>query len=167
MYCHSEKKGNITIILLGLISVMLVMVMALSKRMTGHTQLLTLSDYTQITRYFLESYAGDVLQQINAGVNKPDSDLFKTFRNAPGASKISTGFYQPSSMLKKLGEELKIKLQLPPEISFNNAEALSYPEGFICPAQLKGKEKKGLLEIVCRAKFQAAIIRCGFNTLLR
>ena len=39
------KKGNITIILLGLISVMLIMVVALSKRMTGHTQLLTLSDH--------------------------------------------------------------------------------------------------------------------------
>lgn len=155
MYCFkSGKKGNITIILLGLISVMLVMVMALSKRMSGHTQLLTLSDYTQITRYFLESYAGDVLQQINTDVNKPDSDLFEAFRGAPGDTKLSTKFYTPSAMLKKLGEELKIQIQLPPEIVFSKSEELGYPQGFDCPNTLKGKEKKGLLEIVCKAKFQ-------------
>lgn len=155
MGCHkSHKKGNITIILLGLISVMLVLVMALSKRMTGHTQLLTLSDYTQITRYFLESYAGDILQQINIDVNQPDSELFATFRRLPSPGKLSTGFYKPSAMLKKLGEELKIQLQLPPEIVFSKAEELEYPPGFDCPNQLKGKEKKGLLEIVCKARFQ-------------
>ena len=148
-----QKKGNITIILLGLISVMLIMVLALSKRMTGHTQLLTLSDYTQITRYFLESYAGDVLQQINMNVNEPDSDLYKAFRGPPGDKKLSTSFYSASDMLKKLGEELKIETQLPPEIMFTKSEELGYPEGFDCPNDLKGQEKKGLLEIVCRAKF--------------
>lgn len=148
-----QKKGNVTIVLLGLISVMLIMVMALSKRMTGHTQLLTLSDYTQISRYYLESYAGDILQQINMNVNEPDSDLYKAFRGAPGKQKLSAAFYQPSAMLKKLGDELKIELQLPPEIVFSRSEELGYPPGFDCPNNLKGKEKKGLLEIVCKAKF--------------
>ena len=154
MRCQPQtKKGNVTIILLGLISVMLIMVMALSKRMTGHTQLLTLSDYTQITRYFLESYAGDVLQQINMNVNEPDSELYDAFRGSPGNKKLSTKFYDPAEMLKKLGEELKIELQLPPEIVFSRSDELGYPDGFDCPNELKGKEKKGLLEIVCRAKF--------------
>ncbi|HNX75533.1 MAG TPA: hypothetical protein PLM07_08010 [Candidatus Rifleibacterium sp.] len=148
-----NKKGNVTIILLGLISVMLIMVMALSKRMTGHTQLLTLSDYTQITRYFLESYAGDVLQQINMNVNEPDSELYDAFRGSPGNKKLSTKFYDPAEMLKRLGDELKIELQLPPEIVFSRSEELGYPAGFDCPNELKGQEKKGLLEIVCRAKF--------------
>lgn len=148
-----RKKGNITIILLGLISVMLVMVMALSKRMTGHTQLLTLSDYTQITRYFLESYVGDVLQQINAQINDPDSELYQAFRGAPGRQKLSTAFYKPAGLLKKLSDELKVEMQLPPEIVFSHAEALPYPTGFDCPNNLRGKEKKGLLEIVCKAKF--------------
>ncbi len=105
-----RKKGNITIILLGLISVMLVLVMGLSRRMSGHTQLLTLSDYTQITRYFLESYAGDVLQQINIEVNKPGSDIYEAFRGTPGRNAISTRFYQPSSMLTNLADELKIQM---------------------------------------------------------
>lgn len=148
-----KKKGNITIILLGLVSVMLIMVMALSKRMTGHTQLLTLSDYTQISRYYLESYAGDILQQINLETNKADSELYKAFRSTPSNKKLSAGFYKPSQMLKKLGEELKIDLQLPPEIVFSRSEALGYPPGFDCPNDFKGKEKKGLLEILCKAKF--------------
>lgn len=151
---YLRKNGNITIILLGLISVMLVLVMGLSRRMSGHTQLLTLSDYTQITRYFLESYAGDVLQQINVEVNKPGSTIYEAFRGAPGRNAISTRFYKPSSMLTALADELKIQMKTPPEIVFSKSEELPYPQGFDCPNNLKGKEKKGLLEIVCKAKFQ-------------
>ena len=165
------KKGNITIILLGLISVMLIMVVALSKRMTGHTQLLTLSDYTQITRYFLESYAGDVLQQINMNVNEPDSELYNAFRGPPGRQKLKTGFYKPAAMLKKLADELKIELQLPPEIVFSQAEELGYPPGFDCPNDFKGSEKKGLLEIVCKAKFHgrqyALRVQYPFTVVMR
>lgn len=153
MYTEINRRGNITIILLGLISIILVMVFAMSKRMSGHTQLLTLSDQTQITRYFLESYAGDILQQINASANKPGSDNFKIFRQAARNQKVDTKFYQPSTMLLELAEELKAELQLPPEIVFSQIDPLEYPPGFVCPNDLKGLEKKGLLEIVCRAKF--------------
>jgi len=150
----SAKKGNVTIILLGLISVMLILVMGLSRRMSGHSQLLTLSDYTQITRYFLESYAGDVLQQINIEVNKPDSEIYQAFRGSPSRNTISTRFYRPAAMLTSLANELKIQMKLPPEIVFSKSEELPYPQGFDCPNNLKGREKKGLLEIVCKAKFQ-------------
>ncbi len=149
-----KKKGNITIILLGLISIMLVMVFALSRRMSGHTQLLTLSDQTQITRYFLESYASDVLQQLNASANKLDSENFRVFRESARNKRISSSFYNPSSMLQELAEELQTEMILPPEIVFSQVEALDYPEGFDCPNELRGQEKKGLLEIVCKAKFR-------------
>lgn len=148
-----RKRGNITIILLGLISIMLVMVFALSRRMSGHTQLLTLSDQTQISRYFLESYAGDVLQQLNASANELNSDNFEVFRESARNKRIKTGFYNPSAMLEDMAEELGADLVLPPEIVFSQVEELEYPAGFDCPNDLKGKEKKGLLEIVCKAKF--------------
>ena len=148
-----KRKGNITIILLGLVSIMLVMVFALSRRMSGHTQLLTLSDQTQISRYFLESYAGDVLQQLSASANKLDSDNFKVFRESARNKRIDTGFYQPSEILEELSEELQAELVVPPEIVFSQVEELEYPQGFDCPNDLKGAEKKGLLEIVCKAKF--------------
>ena len=77
LYKFFNKKGNITVVLIGLISVMLLMTLALSKRMTGHTQLLTLGDYTQISRYFLESYVSHVLQQVKEQVNDPQSPLSK------------------------------------------------------------------------------------------
>ncbi len=149
----SVKNGNITVILLGLVSVMLILVMALSRRMSSHTQLLTLSDYTQISRYFLESYAGDVLQQINLDVNKPGSDLYTAFRAPPANRAIGTRFYKQSGMLKELAEELNIQIQSPPSITFAGSEEIGYPPGFECPSNLKGTEKKGLLEIVCQAKF--------------
>lgn len=148
-----KKRGNITIVLLGLVSVMLLLVLGLSRRMSGHTQLLTLSDQTQISRYFLESYAGDVLQQINASANKLDSDNFKVFRESAKNKKLSTKFYTPSSMLEELSQELGADLELPPEIVFSQVDPLGYPPGFDCPNDMKGVEKKGLLEIVCKAKF--------------
>lgn len=149
----SVKKGNITIILLGLVSVMLIMVMSLSRRMSNHSQLLTLSDYTQISRYFLESYAGDILQQINLDVNKPESELYKAFREPPANRGLSASFYKQSGMLSEMAEELGIKIESPPTISFSGAEELAYPQGFVCPPHLKGKEKSGLLEILCQARF--------------
>lgn len=89
------------------------MVFALSRRMRGHTQLLTLSDQTQITRYFLESYAGDVLQQINSSVNKLDSEVFNKFRSTSRNGRIGAEFYNPSEMLQELADELRAEIQLP------------------------------------------------------
>jgi hypothetical protein len=166
-----KKRGNITIILLGLISVMLILVLALSRRMSGHTQLLTLSDQTQITRYFLESYAGDVLQQINSSVNQLDSENFRIFRESGNNRNVDTSFYNPSAMLKDLAAELKAEIELPPEIIFSKVEPLDYPPGFDCPNDFLGKEKKGLLEIVCKARFQerdyALRVQYPFSVVMR
>ena len=149
-----KKRGNITIILLGLVSIMVIMVFALSRRMSGHTQLLTLSDQTQITRYFLESYAGDVLQQITSTANEINSDNFQVFREAARNQTLSTDFYEPSNFLIELADELQTQIKLPPEIEFTQVENLDYPTGFTCPNNLLGKEKRGLLEIICKAQFQ-------------
>ncbi|MGM0600449.1 MAG: hypothetical protein ACQETH_11620 [Candidatus Rifleibacteriota bacterium] len=122
--------------------------------MSGHTQLLTLSDQTQITRYFLESYAGDVLQQITASANKLDSDNFKVFREAVRNQNLDTDFYEPSNLLIELSNELQTEIKLPPEIVFTQVEKLDYPTGYSCPNNFLGKEKRGLLEIICKAQFQ-------------
>lgn len=148
------RKGNITILLVGLISVMLVMVVALSRRISGHTQLLTLSDYTQISRYFLESYAADVMQQIKFGANSQDGPIFKVFRDTAENQVVNASFYQPSPMLTKLAQELDTRIKLPPEITVTTKKELEYPNGFDCPNNLKGMEKEGLLEIVCKTIFK-------------
>ncbi|PKL50591.1 MAG: hypothetical protein CVV42_02380 [Candidatus Riflebacteria bacterium HGW-Riflebacteria-2] len=167
----SLKKGNVTVILLGLISVMLIMVMGLSRRMSSHSQLLTLSDYTQISRYFLESYAGDVLQQINLDVNKPGSALYEAFREPPSNRELSTDFYEKSGMLSEMEEELGIEIVSPLTITFSGSEEIGYPPGFQCPPHLKGTEKRGLLEIVCRARFYGRVytlrVQYPFTVVMR
>jgi hypothetical protein len=167
----SARKANVTVILIGLVSVMLILVMSLSKRMSSHTQLLTLSDYTQISRYFLESYAGDILQQIDLDVNKPGSALYQKFRAPPANGELSTDFYEQSGMLSEMAEELGIEIIAPPTIKFSGSEELGYPTGFECPAHLKGNEKKGLLEIICQAKFYGRLytlrVQYPFSVVMR
>ncbi len=115
--------------------------------------MLTLSDYTQITRYFLESYSGDVLRQLNMGANNPDSEMFKLFREAKSGKKINNSFYKSTAMLEDLAAELKVEI-LPIEVKFSKVEEIGYPEAFYCPNDLKGAEKRGILEIQCKAKFR-------------
>ena len=164
LYKFFNKKGNITVVLIGLISVMLLMTLALSKRMTGHTQLLTLGDYTQISRYFLESYVSHVLQQVRAQVNDPTSELNK---------KICEGFdgdideeveltesfnYEESSVLEELttiyGNNNKIKRIDPPVLKLTKrSKILKYPEGIKPPSDKGNVEKRGYLEIICKCEF--------------
>ena len=162
------KKGNITIILIGVISVMVLMTAALSKRMSGHTQLLMLSDYTQISRYFLESYISDVMQQMRAKANDPRENLYKELRKDFEKETIdltSALKYTPSPKLKELAEKYNPKILYDyngarPAISLvelsdgNKYIPLNYPEGITVGPDLKGKEKKGFIKIVCKCKFE-------------
>ncbi|HNW35935.1 MAG TPA: hypothetical protein PKM25_13435, partial [Candidatus Ozemobacteraceae bacterium] len=58
----AARRGTVTVILLGLISVIVVFAFSISRRLSSHTQLLTIGDHTQIARYYLESYTGDVIR---------------------------------------------------------------------------------------------------------
>ena len=103
LYKFSNKKGNITVILIGLIFVMMIMTMFLSRRLTSHTQLLTLGDYTQISRYYLESHANHVMRQVRAQVNDPNSDLSKEIcKESPEDDLTDFFVYNESDQLKKL-----------------------------------------------------------------
>lgn len=158
LYKLHNKKGNITIIIIGLISVMLIMTMTMSRRMSGHTQLLTLGDYTQISRYFLESYVGDVMQQLRATVNNPSLPFSKEICKAMGEedavnTKMRAKFYSQSSMLEDLADELGIVTSYEPVIEMLNPEVLSYPNG-IEPGDEGCKEKRGLLQITVKCVFK-------------
>ena len=128
LYRFHSKKGNIIVILIGLISVMLLMVAALSRRMTGHTQLLTLSDYTQISRYFLESYMADVMQQIRCSANESDSKFSSLFSNKiNNDTDISCEQeikYEKSSFLADLAKELDITCDFKPKITIKEMEKM-------------------------------------------
>ena len=169
LYKFSNKKGNITLILVGLIFVMMIMTMFLSRRLTSHTQLLTLGDYTQISRYYLESYANHVMQQVRAQVNDPTSKLNEAMcqdiETLPSRDLTDCFVYKESDALKELetvyGNNNKIKrLVGPGNFSIkltNNTEAIGYPEWLTIEKEktldnLK-KEKEGVLEVTCACSF--------------
>ena len=169
MRLFKRNRGNITIILIGLVSVMLFLTATLSKRMSGHARLLTLSDYTQITRYFLESYAGDIMMQIRKQANSSDpSDkkLFEFFRknlpkegssaykNLERKNNFKLVDYRMSDMLVELKENLGIEIPKDPELRFVKPRALGYPDFIVPPDKYARTEKRGDIEIVCYARFK-------------
>ncbi|MBQ2592505.1 MAG: hypothetical protein II567_04395 [Candidatus Riflebacteria bacterium] len=156
LYKFFNKKGNITVVLIGLISVMLLMTLALSKRMTGHTQLLTLGDYTQISRYFLESYMSHIMQQVRAQVNDPTSELNNAICNNSDSdlSRLFQSNYKESEELKKLSEKYTPNIIYKKEnisvILTEDTNYLKYPKGI---GFSREKERKGHLEIKCSCEF--------------
>ena len=163
LYKFFNKKGNITVVLIGLISVMLLMTLALSKRMTGHTQLLTLGDYTQISRYFLESYISHVMQQVRDQVNDPTSRLSEEIRRGigdGGAEKDLKDFftYVESKELEFIqnqayGSNNKITNTDFKIFLTDKTKAIEYPEGVVAPDDKLGVEKKGYIEVSCSCEF--------------
>lgn len=171
-----NKRGNLTLVLIGLISVMMLTTMIISKRMSSHTRLLTLSDYTQISRYFLESYASDVLQQFKYKANKDGSELAeyistKKLDELDGNVLVKKLHYEPNESLKVIADDYGISYEnIKVEISqsTNSADAnsdfdsysdwfedgdLGYPD-IIKSSKQMVKEKKGLVKIVCECNFK-------------
>ena len=159
----NNKKGNLTVILIGLICMMIVLTLALSKRMTSHTQLLTLGDYTQISRYFLESYVGAVMQQMRKQINEPSSELAKAICESIGelsedkdiTDKLD--FSISGTMLDSLANDGygrgKIKnLKHTIVMTKDETMALTYPDK-INAGDKAGMEKTGILQITCKCEF--------------
>lgn len=166
------RRGTVTVILLGLISVIVVFVFSLSRRLSSHTQLLTIGDHTQIARYYLESYTGDVIRQIGQQANDPKSDVYKLFRQAgTGEFTIPAGTFQPNSLLAGLKKELGIEHAGAPKINVRGQKALPYPNIVQMPDTLNGLEKRGYLSISCSIKFNkrpyTMAVRAPFLVVMR
>lgn len=155
MWCGaSRRRGTVTVILLGLISVIVVFVFSLSRRLSSHTHLLTVGDHTQIARYYLESYTGDVIRQIARQANDPDSGVYNLFRQAgTGDASISSPNYRANALLAELQKELGIELVGQPKINIRGQKALPYPDIVQPSEKLSGLEKRGYISISCSIKF--------------
>ena len=177
LYKFNNKKGNLTVILIGLISVMLLMTLALSKRMTGHTQLLTLGDYTQISRYFLESFVSKVLQQVRKQLNEPNSklseEICKNIDSSVDEVPLTDAFlseYKGSDRIDELANdygptnviEFDYKNDEYFKIRLTDVKLLEYPDWLTIDDELK-REKSALLEISCSCKFK----KKKYNLLVR
>ncbi|MBI3037815.1 hypothetical protein HYY75_02010 [bacterium] len=148
-----KPNGSVTFILIGLVSVMIIFAFALSRRFSGHTQIFTLVDSTQVARNFLESYVGDVYRQVRILVNQNDSEVFKAFREPGKGDRQIKIKYEACELLKKLQDELKIDLDGEPTVSLASMTPMGYPSILVVPKESAGAEKYGDLTIRCTIKF--------------
>ncbi len=167
------KRGSLALILIGLISVMVLFAFAISRRLSGHSQLLTIGDHTQIARYFLESYVNDVVRKINlktkeaynpspsttAGKVDPIVETFLKAGSTPmdPAKGIAVPInYEAKGLLSQLAEDLRIDLKDPkarPVVKLVGISPLGYPDIIDVPASLKNLEKRGFLSVTCSITF--------------
>ncbi len=189
LYKFYDKKGNITLILFGIIFVMMIMTMFMTRRLSGHTQLLTLGDYTQISRYFLESYANHIMQQIRAQVNDPNSELSKAmcsdieslpdrgdltsffvYNESSESSFLSTleSSYGNNNKIEKVTRDFSIRLT-------GNSDSIGYPNWLTIEDEKKQenliKEKEGVLEVTCACIFNkrkyTLVVQYPFSVVYR
>lgn len=145
----SRRTGIVMPILLGLLSVMLIFVLAIAQRKSGQIRLLTLVDQSQIARFFLESYLDDVVCQLRLTGNTPNTPAYEALRQAVEGERtripLTAGMYTPSPLLESLRERNGIVWVGHPELYLTGWKTLSYPTNFqVDPACA---EKQGYLEI--------------------
>lgn len=125
----ADKTGFITVVVVGILAVMLLLSFNLYKRYSQQVKLSMVGDQSAVARYFLESYAADILWQIRKKRNTPGTTLFESFRNGTSVS-LCPLFYQPSSPIRELADELDISIG-PMVVNFDTLEPLSYsPSAF-------------------------------------
>ncbi len=168
----AARRGTVTVILLGLISVIVVFAFSISRRLSSHTQLLTIGDHTQIARYYLESYTGDVIRQLAIQANTPESDVYKLFRQAgTGDISVPSAPYTSNPLLVELQKELGIEMTGAPKISIKGQKPLLYPDMLQVPEKLTGLEKIGYMSISCSIKFNkrpyTMAVRAPFMVTMR
>lgn len=155
-----RRRGSVTIILLGLLSVMLFLAFTLFQRQRGHGHLVAFGDSHLYARYFLEAHLGDVIQQLRQKVNDPgtaaaDRVLFDFFRGDPAAR--FPAFYRPSPLVKQIPEQwqelgLDLSPVWEPEAKILDPKPLQYPPSLQVPPEFSpGLEKRGIIALTVRA----------------
>lgn len=146
----TAKGGFITVVVVGVLAVMLLLSFNLYKRYSQQAKLAMVGDQSAVARYFLESYAADILWQIRKKRNIPGTTLFESFRSGTSVS-LCPLFYLPSSPIRELADELGINIG-PMVVNFATLEPLSYsPAAFRIDAA--NEEKKGQLVILCEINY--------------
>ena len=72
-----------SLLMLGLLSILLLVGFALFQRLRSHTHTVTLLDQSLVLRNLLESQAGDVFQFMRRQANHKGNPLFTLFRQGP------------------------------------------------------------------------------------
>jgi hypothetical protein len=153
----NQKKGAVVPIILGVLSVMLIFAINFSKRFSSQTAIVTVTDQTQIARFFMESFAGDVRNTIVRVINNREdskfSELYTSIREKPEKATIPSSFYQASSHLKGLEGKLSplAVSNKKVELEIVSATSLTYPAALKISPQIMERERQGILRITCSA----------------
>ena len=147
-----RSRGSIVLTVIGILSVMLIFAFALSRRFSGQTRLLALGDHSSVARYFLESCIGDVLRQLKLAANRDGTPVFQAFRSGNGTVRIDLP-YAPASGIEALASRFRISRDGGPDVTFERTAALGFPAEMFSVVG-GNEEKKGLLRITCRARFE-------------
>ncbi len=150
MILTAKKSGFITVVVIGFLTIMLLLSFNLYKRYSQQARLSTVGDQSAVARYFLESYAADILWQIRMARNDEGTAMFASFRNGTAVT-ICPVDYKPSSLLEELAEELGITIG-PMVVNFDAVEPLTFsPSAFL--TESGNEEKKGRLAILCEISY--------------
>lgn len=150
-------RGSVYLLVIGILSVMILLLFGLSRRMSRQVQLMTLSDQTQTAFYLLEACVEDVVSQIRLGLKNGDPALVRSFVR-PVTGGAPDLVYHPSQSLEALAAELKATLAGPPALRFTDFRPLPYPEGVAAlPAEVQ--EQEGCVAVTCRLTLRGRSFR--------
>ncbi len=143
-------RGSIYLLAAGLISLLILLLFALSSHSSGRARLVTLADRKQTALYSLEACYGDIISQMRVKIKNRDEALVNSFIKASAGQKPAFD-YSPGPTLSDMLAGLQVSFKSH-EIVFDSIEPLSYPPMIDFPPD-RQPEKKGLLKISCRVSY--------------
>jgi hypothetical protein len=153
---NSNGSGSSLFIVIGVLSLLAVIVTFLFYSTRSRIAVTKIHDQNKVVRYFLESYAGDILFQLRENANNKETKVYEQFRQALknlDRIDIDTGFYDKSELLKFMetnpfGMLRSSHSLLEPQIYMTQPQPLKLPEMFDI-SEYKTAEYQSHLSISC------------------
>ena len=129
-------------------------------------RILTLVDQGQIGRLFLESYLGDVVQQLKRNVNTPKTPAYELFRSdaifSANSVAVGTDLYRPSQLLEDYRNRYGIEYVGQPKLVFHETTVLADPACFEITAQQR--EIRGCHALEAKIRFRDRVYMTRLTT---
>ncbi len=144
------RRGSIYLLAAGLLSLLILLIFAISSHTSGRARLVTLADRKQTALYALEACYGDIISQLRVKIKNHDESLISSFIAAT-AGQNPEFEYSPGQTLSDMLSGLQVNFKRH-EIVFEDINPLSYPPVINFPAD-RQPEKKGRLKIECEVNY--------------
>ncbi|HNV68656.1 MAG TPA: hypothetical protein PKO06_03080, partial [Candidatus Ozemobacteraceae bacterium] len=134
----ARLRGTISLVMLGLLSLLIIVAFGLFRRVGSHTHTVTLLDQSLIVRNVLESLSADAFQFIRREANRQGSTLYQTFRGSTPTAEhvldLAAAGYAPTSAFHDLiqpyqsGSGLILTVDSQPRVSLTDVQAIPLPD---------------------------------------